>query len=72
MKVIRSTAFPEGPSDAKVDYVRVECSMEPTKQQGKILFEFSTSDVDQEDICREFVSANVALSQASFYYYEKV
>ena len=56
VKVISSTPFPEGPSDAKVDDVRVKCSMEPTKQQGKIEFEFATSDVDQEDICRAFVS----------------
>ena len=57
VKVISSTPLPESSDPtAKVDDVKVACSMEPTKQQGKILIEFSTSDVDPEEICREFVS----------------
>ena len=60
VKVISSTPFPEssvGDVSAPVEDVRVVCSMEPTKAQGKIQFEFSTSDVDAEEICRTFVSS---------------
>merc|ERR1719204_2826608 len=58
VKVISSTPFPEssvGDVSVPVEDVRVVCSMEPTKAQGKIQFEFSTSDVDAEEICRTFV-----------------